>query len=247
MKVKVVILPISILLIPIVFVFMNSAHASTPSGTICYFGPPHCLGSPSGWCVLDEDTKNMIKKCAVGCYDTSGPAGGAFCSYGPFKCTFYGFYDFSCYRGFIPVGTPTVQCSVAEWVGHENLSDCRLKCAAECGRMTLLTDDCENCTISDMCHRYHTGTYEEMACNNTCSGVCESNRQFCDVIELLRYTAMFVGIIMLILHGFKWLVSEDMEGRKDAKRGMVYVMVGLALMVLTSALVELMFFKTLIC
>jgi len=246
MKVKV-----GILLISVVFVFMDSVYASTPSGTICYFGFPHCRNSPSGWCVLDEDTNNVIKRCAVGCYNTSGPAGGAFCSYGPFNCSVYrGLGDYACYRGRIPAGEPTVRCAVAEWVGHENLSDCMLECAAACGRMTLLTDDCENCTRSDMCHIYPaTGPMRtlEMACNNTCFGICKSNKQFCDVIELLRYTAMFVGVIMLILHGFKWLVSEDMEGRKDAKRGMIYVMVALALMVIASALIELMFFKTLIC
>jgi len=58
---------------------------------------------------------------------------------------------------------------------------------------------------------------------------------------------MFVGVIMLILHGFKWLVSEDMEGRKDAKKGMIYVMLGLAFIAIASALVELILFDTIIC
>ncbi|RLI93245.1 MAG: hypothetical protein DRO89_00495 [Candidatus Altiarchaeales archaeon] len=227
----------SILVIFIVFIFMSSVCAVT------YCKEP-CVGSPSGMCVADKDTGNVIQRCAVGCYETPGPHGGAFCSYGPFTCTLYpGLGSYTCKDG----ATPTVRCSVALWEGHKNLSDCILKCAAECGRRTLLHDDCENCTISDMCSIYAFTQTALEACNNTCYGVCESNRQFCDVIELLRYTAMFVGIIMLILHGFKWLVSEDMEGRTDAKRGMIYVMVGLALMVLASALVELIFFKTLIC
>jgi len=230
----------SILLIFIVFVSIGDVCTSKCNMT--------CLGSPSGTCVVDE-TGSITHICAVGCYENPGPHGDAFCTYGPFRCTFYGsIYDFSCWDG-LPGNeqTPTVRCSVATWVGHENLSDCRLICAAECGRRTRLTDDCENCTFNEVCSQYASGSTYERACNNTCTGTCESNRQFCDIIELLRYVAMFVGVIMLILHGFKWLVSEDMEGRKDAKKGMIYVMLGLAFIAIASALVELILFDTIIC
>lgn len=234
----------NILLIFIVFVFMSSFCTLVSGDNICFFGAPHCFGSPSGWCVIDEVTNNVIQYCAVGCYEVPGPVGGAFCTYGPFECRLYpGIGRFTCWDG----ATPTVRCAVAKWVNYENLSDCWLQCATACGRRTLLSDDCENCTKFDMCSIYLAGSTMEAACNNTCFGVCESNKQFCDVIMLLRYAAMFVGIIMLILHGFKWLVSEDAEGRKDAKRGIAYIMFGLIVIVAASALVELIFFQTIIC
>ncbi len=199
--------------------------------------------SPSGLCVVDEFS-NVVIRCAVGCEETSELSGGAFCSYGPFVCAFYGgVADYTCKDG----STPNVRCSNALWIGYANLSDCVLECAAACGRRTLLNDDCENCTVSDMCSVYPVGSTMEMACSNTCFGVCESNKQFCGVIDLLRYAAMFAGVILLILHGFKWMASEDPEGKTDAKRGMAYVMFGLIVIVVASALVELMFFRTIIC
>ncbi len=228
-----------ILFILIAFIYMDSVCAVN---TYC---KKPCAGSPSSECVADKSTGVVIQKCAVGCYETYSLVGGALCSYGPFLCTFYGgLGDYSCWDGT----TPTVQCSVALWTGFEDLSDCRLECAAECGRKTLLSDDCTNCTFAGQaCGIYLPGSYVQRACNNTCVGVCESNKQFCGVIDLLRYSAMFVGVIMLILHGIKWMVSEDVEGRLDAKRGIVYVIFGLIVIVAASALVELIFLHTIIC
>lgn len=229
-----------ILLVSVVLIFMVTVYA----GKSCDFT---CLDSPSGTCVLDE-SGNILQYCAVGCYETPEPNDDAICDYGAFTCAFYArLDDFSCWNG-LPASerTPTVRCAVAEWVGHEELSDCKLICAAECGRKTQLAGDCGNCS-REVCSRYFAGTTVHEACGSTCESICEANRQFCDIVVLLRYGALFVGVIMLILHGFKWMVSDDIEGRKDARRGIVYVLVGLSFIVLASALVELMFFKTIIC
>ncbi len=215
--------------------------------TVCAYDPycmSPCIASPSLQCVTDRDTAVVLQKCAVGCYETSGPFGGAFCSYGDFLCAFYpGLGDYSCWDG----STPTVSCSIALLVNNIDASDCITECAAACGRRTKLTADCKNCTSSDMCSIYPAGSVSEIACNNTCVGVCGANEQFCGIIELLRFGAMFLGIIMLILHGLRWLISEDLEWRNEAKKGIIFVLLGLSLIVVASVLVQLIFYDTIIC
>jgi hypothetical protein len=227
----------------IVFIFVCKTASCE---NICAFDPPNCMNSPSRWCVWDDVNSVEIQKCAVGCEEVPGPVGGAFCTYGPFKCANYmGLGDYSCCNG----DNPWVRCAVAYWDAHPDLSDCILECATACGRRTSLAADCENCTITGICScpRYPPGSNMQQACEHTCFGVCSSNEQICEIIMLLRYGAMFAGVIMWILHGFKWMVSEDVEGRQDAKRGMVYVLIGLTFILVAAELVQLMFFNTIIC
>ncbi|MBN2013749.1 MAG: hypothetical protein JW778_01075 [Candidatus Altiarchaeota archaeon] len=221
----------------ILFISMNSAVSATKCRDPCF-------GSPSNACVVDDTDTTILEYCAVGCEIYPGPTGGAYCTFGPFMCTTYAtFGSYMCKDG----STPSVRCSVAKLVSEPDSSDCMLECAAACGRKTLLTDNCEQCTATDVCSIYAAGSKTEEACYHTCYGVCESNRQFCNVIDLLRYGAMFAGIIMLILHGFRWITSEDLEARRDARKGVEYVLAGFILIVVASTLVELIFLHTIIC
>jgi len=43
----------------------------------------------------------------------------------------------------------------------------------------------------------------------------------------IRWVGAALGVLMFAVQGLKWLSSDTPEGRADAKKGMIYVIVGL--------------------
>ena len=88
---------------------------------------------------------------------------------------------------------------------------------------------------------------EKDACMRSCEGTCEANTKFCDVITMLRQMAIIIAAIMIAINGIRWIFSEDMEARKDARRGLIYVVAGLTAIVLAAALVEFLLNDRIVC
>ena len=54
----------------------------------------------------------------------------------------------------------------------------------------------------------------------------------------LRLVAAALGTLMLAILGVKWIMSDNPQERDDAKKGIIYVIVGLLLVSIASTLVD---------
>ena len=73
------------------------------------------------------------------------------------------------------------------------------------------------------------------------------NTQFCDVIFLLRIAAGIGSVILVALMGVKWMTSEDTQGRDEARKGIIYVIVGGLIVAVASYLVGYLYVGTIMC
>lgn len=133
-------------------------------------------------------------------------------------------------------------------------SDCNLQCAKACGEATNCIEigsapmPCVDCCNTVTCAGY--AAYNELACyiplgaraeacacENACIGTCKFNTSFCNMIILIVIAAGIMGAIMLLLLALKWIISDDPQGRTDARRGIWYVIVGIIIIMSATALV----------
>jgi type IV secretory pathway VirB2 component (pilin) len=45
------------------------------------------------------------------------------------------------------------------------------------------------------------------------------------------------GVVMIIYMGLKWMLADDPQGRENARRGIIYIIIGLIILRVASALV----------
>jgi type IV secretory pathway VirB2 component (pilin) len=53
---------------------------------------------------------------------------------------------------------------------------------------------------------------------------------FTEVQTTLTSVGTSLAILMMVLQGIKWMLSETPEEREDAKRGIIYIIIGLILL-----------------
>ncbi|RLI89975.1 MAG: hypothetical protein DRO62_00390 [Candidatus Altiarchaeales archaeon] len=138
--------------------------------------------------------------------------------------------------------TPTVMCDTGP------TGNCPVICAAECGSATgCITEYCKSCCAAGICKKYPDPSDELNACLSSCVGTCEVNAQFCEIILILQSVAVGMAALMLTINGFKWMTADDASGRTDAKRGVYYVFIGLALVIIAFALVNYLYIGKVTC
>ncbi len=138
--------------------------------------------------------------------------------------------------------TPTVMCNTGAG------GNCPVICAAECGSMTgCMSGSCNTCCAANTCSIYAAGSNELKACMGSCEGTCEVNKEFCGIILILQSIAAGLAVLMLAINGFKWMVADDSQGRIDAKRGVYYVFIGLAVVIISFALVNYLLIGDITC
>jgi len=137
---------------------------------------------------------------------------------------------------------PTVMCNT------DPGGNCPVICAAECGAKTAcMSGSCDTCCDAGICNKYAAGSDEYKACMESCEGTCEVNTQFCGIILILQSIAVGLAVLMLTVNGFKWMVADDAQGRIDAKRGVYYVFIGLAVVIVAFALVNYLYVGEVTC
>ncbi|MBN2013747.1 MAG: hypothetical protein JW778_01065 [Candidatus Altiarchaeota archaeon] len=137
---------------------------------------------------------------------------------------------------------PTVMCNTASG------GNCPVICAAECGSMTgCIVGDCESCCSAGTCSKYTSGSDEFDACVKSCAGNCAANKEFCEIILILESIAAGLAVLSLMVNGLKWMTADDFQGRDDAKKGVYYVLVGLALVIISFALVNYLYVGEVSC
>lgn len=174
----------------------------------------------------------LIDACATACVREEK----SYCTYDYFMCM--GNY-YKCANG----DEPEVRCSTTR--------DCRYQCAAECGKRTTCMNNCEACCNSAIaCSRTNPIPYgddEREVCNDACMGICRANEELCNIIRIAQGVAVASAILLIMVQGMKWMVSDDLEGRQDAKSGIGYVFLGLVLALLSTLLASYFFSGSLIC
>lgn len=150
------------------------------------------------------------------------------------------FKSYACYCGGTMV---TVMCDATPLVGN-----CNYVCASKCGSLTdCVRTDCFDCCDKTTCSGY-VDFKEKEVCSMSCLGTCTANTQFCDIIFILQSIGAGIAVIMLMINGIKWiLLADDPSGRQDARRGIYYVLIGIAIMVTALALVNFILVGRLIC
>jgi hypothetical protein len=176
-------------------------------------------------CVLQD-------ACAIACITEED----SHCQFGDFIC------DGPYYRCQVAAASPEVRCSTT--------NDCRYQCAAECGKKTNCMKDCETCCSTTTCLKIFPFTYEKAqldVCMDACRGICRTNEQLCSIIQILQMIATAASTLLIMVHGFRWMTADDMEGIQDAKRGIVYVLMGLMLVVTATLLANYFLLGSLVC
>jgi len=156
--------------------------------------------------------------------------------------------DFTCPSG----QQPAVRCpyDTSDPTDIKPICDkCKIECARECGRLiSSCTGDCDTCCASSSnCGGYRVGSEERKVCEDTCKAVCESAQELCRIILLLQFLSMGVGIIIFSINGLKWILSDSEGGRGEAKKGVVYTLFGLSVIMAASALVEYFYIGSISC
>jgi len=181
---------------------------------------------------IDDCSCILIDACAIACVLEEK----SYCAYGDFICMGS---HYKCPSG----DEPEVKCSTTR--------DCKYQCAAECGKRTTCVGDCENCCKSPAnCGKvspYPYEKYELDVCMEACMGICRANEELCKIIYILGGIAVAVSVFLIMVHGIKWMTSDDFEGRQDAKRGIAYVFMGLVIVMIATALANYFFIGSLVC
>jgi hypothetical protein len=118
--------------------------------------------------------------------------------------------------------------------------ECKSECAASCGSGTACSEDCEQCCIEDTCNK-NTYTQDEMeSCLQTCRGMCNANKELCNAVMLLMLIGGAIDLVMLLIHGIHLMTAEDAGARKEARDGIIYVLLGSTAVLSAFAIVALM-------
>lgn len=53
---------------------------------------------------------------------------------------------------------------------------------------------------------------------------------FDDVQNSLKYIGAVLAVLFMVLNGIKWIIADGPEDREDAKKGIIYTIIGLILL-----------------
>lgn len=142
--------------------------------------------------------------------------------------------------------TPIVNCNNP--TARIESDSCKQECARACGfRTTGRSDevDCKSdcntwCLIpSESCGLLGTLSCETRdECKKACKSTCEMNGQIYPLVEIVYGIAAGIAALMIILHGFKWLISEEPAERKEARERIIYTLYGVIIIIIAVALVN---------
>ena len=121
---------------------------------------------------------------------------------------------------------------------------CAVECARECARETTCLYNCDDC-CNGYCNRY--SGYELYACEGMCLATCRGNSEFCQMIRLLQFLSIGLGVILLSINAIRWMMSDSDKGRNDAKKGIAYTMFALLIITIATHLVEYFYIGTIAC
>ncbi|RLI89976.1 MAG: hypothetical protein DRO62_00395 [Candidatus Altiarchaeales archaeon] len=62
-----------------------------------------------------------------------------------------------------------------------------------------------------------------------------------DIITVFYGITAATGVVMIIFHGIKWITADNDEDRKQAREGVIHVLLGLLFILIAAALVDMVY------
>ncbi len=130
-----------------------------------------------------------------------------------------------------------------------DIDGCNRQCASTCGLRTSLRSDqiaspdtCDTKCANNVCNGI-SGSCGLLCdlnkeCKNACKSTCELNGQIYSLVDIVYEIAAGIAALMIILHGFKWLISEEPAERKEARERIIYTLYGVIIIIIAVALVN---------
>ena len=125
-------------------------------------------------------------------------------------------------------------------IHEDDYSNCPELCSRKCAGFTDCKADCGNC-CSDYCQNAGLPSEGVAACEDSCDDACKFNSTIYGLIDLVRYIAIAVAAVVFAVCGLKFLVSDDPESRRGAKRCFMYIIFAIILLGVAEALVGLFY------
>lgn len=69
-------------------------------------------------------------------------------------------------------------------------------------------------------------------------GTTSVSAELTEINSGLMVVAAALGTLMIAIMGVKWIMSENPQEREDAKKGVIYVIIGLLLVTMATTLVD---------
>lgn len=79
--------------------------------------------------------------------------------------------------------------------------------------------------------------YSPMVYATSCCDPSAVSPELQEIVNELPKVAAALGALMLAILGVKWIMSENPQEREDAKKGIIYVIIGLLLVTMAGTLV----------
>jgi len=125
-----------------------------------------------------------------------------------------------------------------------SLSTAEYQCGSVCGGLTYCGkggQDCDSC-----CSYYCSGAGLDsqsgvMGCLNSCERSCGSNGFFYDLTELFIAITLVIAAVIFAACGLKFIISDEPDSRKQAKRCLIYVVAALILLGIAGAIVGMFY------
>ncbi len=64
-----------------------------------------------------------------------------------------------------------------------------------------------------------------------------------DITTLFYGITAATAVVMIIFHGLKWITADDDNDRKQAREGIIHVLLGLLFIIIAAALVDMVYTK----
>ena len=125
-------------------------------------------------------------------------------------------------------------------VNEDDYEKCPELCGKKCAGFTDCKEDCTSC-CSSYCQDAGLPSEGVAACEDSCEDACSFNSTTYGLIDMIRYIAIAVAAIVLAACGLKFLVSDDPESRREAKRCFLYLLFAITLLGIAQVLVGLFY------
>ncbi len=128
-------------------------------------------------------------------------------------------------------GTKTISAKGFGTSSDDAQKSCDEMCARNCGSATECpTDDVSDCT--KCCKEKVCGSFAgdaKAACQESCENTCGFRSILKGLTDLIYTAAGIIAAIMLVVHGLKFITSQDPDARRNAKNAILYVILALVI------------------
>jgi len=126
---------------------------------------------------------------------------------------------------------------------------CMEACGAICGGYTNCTENCNTCCDEDngYCSKVSIPAVTSWdinkvkdGCEKSCKSTCKLHETIHGITGIIYYIAGIIAAIMFVISGYKFITSDNPEDRTEAKKGFMFVILALIIIIIAESLVNLL-------